>query len=534
MRRAASRFARVRAAIARALALASLACATLASAQVAAPAPTFEVRRYAIEGNSLLPAERLDAVLAPYTGAARSFNDVQAAAAALEQAYAQAGFGAVKVVVPEQRMVDGLVRLQVTEARLRHVTVTGNAAFDAVNIRRSVPSLRQDAAPNTAELGREIRLANENPAKRVSVELFSDAPGIVDAAVTVADEKPWKVGAVLDNTGTPETGRLRSGVFFQQANVADLDHVFTGQYVTSPDHLGEVTILAANYRIPVVGLGDSVDLFGVHADVDSGVVGDLFNLRGRGSVAGIRYNRHLEPAAGYRHRLSFGLEYRVIDNRVSSVAGGADLVPDVTVHPASLGYAGAWLGANHQLDFSTTYVQNIPGGPHGHASDLTAVRSGARASYSMLRASFAYVGTLPEDWQLRIAGDGQYTQDALVSGEQFGIGGQDSVRGFFEREITNDRGYRASVELLTADFGNRMIPGLSARGLVFVDRGGVARNRALAGETTEASIASVGAGVRLALAPRATLRIDVAHVLRGAGSRSRGSESVHFSAGIAF
>lgn len=523
-----------RALIACALALAGMAWAPAASAQPTPAGPTFEIRRYAVEGNSILPVERIDTVLAPYTGAARSFGDVQAAAAALELAYAQAGFGAVKVGIPEQRMNDGSVRLEVVEARVRNVTVGGNAWFDADNIRRSLPALRRGAAPNTGDLGRDIRLANENPAKRIGVELSSDAPGSVDAAVVVADDKPWKVGAVLDNTGTPETGRLRSGVFFQHANVADSDHVFTGQYVTSPDHLDEVTIAAVNYRIPLYGLGDSIDLFGVHADVDSGVVGDLFNLRGRGDVAGIRYNRNLEPSAGYRHRLSLGLEYRVIDNRVSTVAGGTDLVPDVTVHPASLGYAGAWVGAGHQLDFSGTYVRNIPGGRHGHASDLAAARNGARASYSMLRASFNFIGTLPEDWQLRVAGDGQYSEDALVSGEQFGLGGQDSVRGFHEREIVDDRGWRTTVELLTADFGNRMLPGLSARGLVFVDRGRVARNRALAGETTQASIASVGAGVRLALAPRATLRIDVAHVLRGGGSRSRGSESVHFSAGVAF
>jgi hypothetical protein len=39
----------------------------------------------------------------------------------------------------------------------------------------------------------------------------------------------------------------------------------------------------------------------------------------------------------------------------------------------------------------------------------------------VLRWSATFVRTLPEDWQFRLVGDGQYTRDSLVSGEQFGI-----------------------------------------------------------------------------------------------------------------
>lgn len=517
-----------------ALAFALCAGASTACAQAAPDNPTFEIRSYTVAGNSVLPGRRIESVLAPYTGRERSFADVQAAMAALQQAYARAGYGAVQVSVPEQRLADGNIRLQVVEARLRAVTIAGNEHFDTDNIRRSLPALHDNAPPNTDELAQQIRFANENPAKRIAVELKSDTPGAVDAAVVVRDDKPWKVGAVLDNTGTPATGRLRSGVFFQHADVADLDQVFTGQYVTSPEHLAQVTILAANYRIPLYGVGDSVDLFGVHADVDSGVVGDLFNLRGRGSVVGVRYHQNLRPTADYRHRLSYGFEYRLLDNRVTTLGGGAELVPDVTVHPLTLGYSASWSGERQQLDFSTSYVRNIPGGHLGREADIRAARAGANASYQILRWSATFTRALPEDWQLRFVSDGQYTRDSLVSGEQFGIGGQDSVRGFLEREVVNDSGYRTALELVSPDVGNRMAPGLAANALVFYDFGRVTRNRALAGETGEVSIASFGIGIRLSVAPHATLRLDLAHVMRGTSSRVRGTDGLHFSIGIAY
>lgn len=511
----------------------ALALAAPAFAQEAGQ-PTFEVRGFRVDGNTVLDAARLDAALAPYAGATRSFADVQAAAAALQAAYAQAGFGAVTVVLPEQEVSSGTVRLLVVEPRLRNVVVEGAAAVDADKVRRSLPSLRTGATPNTDALAREIRLANENPARRVGVELKSAAPGAIDAVVSVLQDKPWKIGALLDNTGTPATGRTRIGAFVQYADVAELDHVATLQYVTSTERPADVTIAALNYRVPLPSRGDSIDLYGVYTDVDSGVVNDLFSVRGRGTVAGVRYNQNLRPTASYQHRLVYGLEQRRTDNRVGLVGGTPDLVPDVTLHPASIGYAATWTGDERQLDFSGTGVRNLLGGAHAGAADIATARSGASARYAIVRYAANLQQTLPGDAQLRVAVDGQYTQDALVSAEQFGIGGQDSVRGFDERELISDIGTRATLELQTPNFGDRLGSGVTATFLVFADQGWLRRNHPLPGEVVQTRIASVGAGLRLSVAPSWHVRVDAARVTQGTATRPRGAERLHFSLGFAY
>src|SRR6185295_8975553 len=95
--------------------------------------------------------------------------------------------------------------------------------------------------------------------------------------------------------------------------------------------------------------------------------------------------------------------------------------------------------------------------------------------------------------------NGQYTKDALVSGEQFGLGGPDSVRGYQLREVSNDRGYSTQAELYTPDFARKF--GLSdsykARALAFYDWGSAQRNKAVAGDLVRDSISSIGLGVRL-------------------------------------
>jgi hypothetical protein len=48
------------------------------------------------------------------------------------------------------------------------------------------------------------------------------------------------------------------------------------------------------------------------------------------------------------------------------------------------------------------------------------------------------------------------------------------------------------------------------------------------------SISSVGAGLRVSIAPHYQMRLDLAHVTRGFGDRRRGEDHVHFSVGVAY
>src|SRR6185503_6122595 len=106
----------------------------------AAP-PKFEIKRYVVDGNTLLAREKIDQVLARYSGADKDFGDVQRALEALQGAYQEAGYGGVEIRLPEQELERGEVRFVVIETRIARVLVEGNEHFSVANIRRSVPSL---------------------------------------------------------------------------------------------------------------------------------------------------------------------------------------------------------------------------------------------------------------------------------------------------------------------------------------------------------------------------------------------------------
>lgn len=527
-------------------------------APAALDTPTFEIRRFVFAGAMLIPREELEQRTRAFTGPARNFGDVQRALEAVERAYSDAGYNAVQVVLPEQELERGEVRFEIVESRIGRVMVEGNQFFDEANIRASVPSLASGSAPNIASIARNLRLANENPAKQATVLLRSgQSEATVDAVVRVVDEDWLKFGVTLDNTGNDETGRLRIGLGLQHANVFGLDHVLNLQYVGAPysesrtqggefDDLSlkpsdRVLIVGAGYHIPLYALGDALDFIAGYSDVDSGTLQGLFNVAGAGTIFAGRYTRNLNAIGNYDHRVQFGLDYRAYDNSgVQVVGSGIQLVPDITVHPWSLSYLGQLRLADSETLFSLGFSQNIPGGSDGTQADFCATRNNgagdcARARYQIWQPAFSHSQALPADWQLRFAMNGQWTPDQLVPGEQFGLGGMDSVRGFFVREVANDKGYRGSGELYTPDLGAGIgVAGLRLRALVFGDWGAVRRNDPAPGEPRGQSIGSTGLGIRLAYQRELTLRADWGYVLNGGGQQAKGDSMVNFRVSYIF
>ncbi|MEI7970194.1 MAG: ShlB/FhaC/HecB family hemolysin secretion/activation protein [Betaproteobacteria bacterium] len=488
--------------------------------------PRFDILRYAVDGVTLLSPSKIEAALQPLTGRQQDFGTVQKAMMALEKAYAAAGFTAIQVSLPEQELRDGEVRLQVRELRLGQLSIEGNRFFDESNVRASLPALKPGAAPNVDAVARNLRTANENPSKGTTVILSSGrTDGTVDATARIVDQQSWRAALTVDSTGTPSTGILRTGVSAQHANLFNRDHVISGQYITSPAYPNRVSIVGLGYHVPLYSAGDSVDYAYVFSDVDSGQVstaGGNFAISGGGHFHALRYNLNLPRSGNWDRKFQFGLDWREYTNSVRFNGAPGSQVPDQTVHPWSIGYSARYRTRQDDLSLFLSVYRNVPGGPDGDAAAFNRSRQGADSVYTIWRFAGAYLRTLPKDWQVRTSVSGQYTSDLLVAGEQFGIGGMDSVRGFLEREVANDRGVRAGLELYSPDLGLGLEHGFRTRVLGFADYGYVARNRPLPGEVTAETISSYGLGMRSSYRDLLNVRLDVGQVHQGGGTQRQG------------
>jgi hemolysin activation/secretion protein len=213
-------------------------------------------------------------------------------------------------------------------------------------------------------------------------------------------------------------------------------------------------------------------------------------------------------------------------------------VPDITVHPVSVGYAGLKRMTASEWAFNGSISANIPGGNDGQQVDFDRTRPGATANYVILRAGTSFSHAFRNEWQARVALTGQYTENSLIPGEQFGIGGVNTVRGYLPREAANDRGYAAQLELYTPNWADKA--GLSdkwrSRLVGFYDFGAVSRNNVVISEQALAGkyLASTGIGLRLSYGKSVSLRVDLAQILKAHGTRQTDDQRLNASLAIIY
>jgi len=479
----------------------------------------FSIAHYVVHGNSLIPPSVIDAVLAPYTGPGRDFGTVQQALEALEKAYASKGFNAVQVILPEQTLESGTVHFQVIESRLATVRVQGNRNFSSENYQRALPSLASGKTPNFDQMVDNLRLMNENPAKQATVVMRAgETEGEVDAVVRASDQPPIRYAMTFDNTGNPQTGPFRIGAAVQHANLFDSDHVVSFQAITSPLRARQVRIYGLGYQAPLYSLNSSVGMFLGYSNVNSGLVntvGGNFNIAGSGIILGLRYTQLIPKRGDWEHKLALGWDWRAYQSNVTIAGGTTKLVPDVTVQPLSITWQSTLKKADSELSGYVSLVQNLPGGNDANDTQFQKIggRPGANSLYQLWRYGFNFQKALGGDWTVRARLAGQHTQQSLVTGEMFGIGGADSVRGFLEREHSNDKGHSGSLEVYSPELGRYVMDNLNLRVLGFYDFGWVKRVHPTPSEIYSTGIASRGLGVRAALGRDTSLRLDYAQVI---------------------
>lgn len=490
----------------------------------ATPPARFEVSRYQLEGGPLPEPARLGAVLAPYTGADRTLEDLQGARAALESLLRENGHPFAVVQLPPQTVSkDGAVTLRIVEYTIGRITLDGAQFHDRDNVLRSLPALAEGAVPQLGALDAQLLLTNDSPVKRTTVTMQPGLHDTIDFAVQVQDARPWRFATTVDNTGTDETGKLRFGLGFQHANLWNRDHILSVQYVTAP-HRDEdpgqlafpieddVRIVGGSYRIPIPRARGALELYGGNANVDSGVVAGLFSITGRGSVLGSRFVYNLPTREAWTQRLSAGYETRDYDNDVQLEGGSEQLVPDYRVNPFSLGYIAEAQYRQINASAQLTLARNLPSGSNSGAADFDAVREGATRDYTLVRLGGGAQLGLGGAGEMAFRLDSQYTSDLLVPGEQFGIGGMNSVRGLEERQFISDRGVSTSLEWLSPDlFSNA--PRFTTRVLVFVDAAWGETIRPTAFEQGSIDVQSIGAGLRLGNGQSLNFRLDYGHLI---------------------
>lgn len=478
----------------------------------------FAVTGFTFEGTLPVPQERAAAVVAPFAGPAVGIDQLQGAASALEAELTARGFPFYRVILPPQSL-EGVVTLRVLPFKLGNIVVSGNQHFSTENVLASLPALKKGESPNISAIGRNRSAANEHPTKEVDITFRqSEIADAVDAEVKVTDGPPLGFFVGLNNTGDRRTGSWRATLGAQHTNLWNRDHSLTATYTTSPEKTSDVKQYGLYYRMPFYSVSGALTVFYAYSDVNSGTVANVFEVSGRGRFSGLHWRQHLTPRGAYSHSIEAGLDDRFFDNNV--VFGSTQIGVDVRSRPVSLSYLGRFDLTDAVLAGSLQYAHNLSGGTDNNDAAYSGNRAGATRDWDALRYSLDGSWRFAP-WILAMRVRGQYANEPLIPGEQFGLGGANSIRGLREREVSGETGLTVTAE------GLLPLPweGLSA--IVFVDAGEVRVKDAGVGQQARIGAAGAGVGLRWSIARRFHVAIDAAQVLDGTTASSAGDRRVH-------
>jgi len=496
----------------------------------AAGSATFEIKGFKLHGENPLGESKTSQVLAPFVQAKATIDTLQQATAALETALRDAGYGLHRVALPPQEIGEQ-VRLDIVKFTMGKVTLEGNQQFGDANIRRSLPELKEGTTPNFNRLSVQTTIANENLGKQVQVALKeSEEPDKVDAKVVVKETKPWNFSASLSNAGAVSSGRDRLTVTAGHSNLFDRDHQFVGAYTTSIERTSDVKQLGLSYRAPMYQWGGVIGASYTQSDV----VGSFgsFSSTGAGHTLGVSYTSYLPAQGGSRDYFSFGLDDKVFDvAKINGIAAPGQVAR--RSRSINTGYTRRVESDTAVWGFNAEFVAGVPGGSGNSLSAfVTEDPRISTARWKAVRGGGNYSAGFAGNWVWTAKLQGQYSPDALISGEQFGAGGSSSVRGMGERPVSGDKGVFGSIEITTPE----MAPGLRWAG--FFDAAQVENNNPNAtNKPPRDSIASVGLGLRYGV-NQMTLTADYARVLNGSvvptANVSKGDDKLHLNMAVRF
>lgn len=510
--------------------------------------PRFNVQRYRITGNSVLSPQTMAMVLTNIDGAFGtnvSIAGVRTVVEQLQKAYRDRGYVTVAVGLPQQKLTNATVKIQVTEGWLAAIEVKGNRYFSSNNIMRALPSLHTNILLNGPVLQAELNRANANQDRQIYPVIGPGPdPGTSELTLNVKDQLPLHAKSEFNNQSTPGTPPLRLNTSAVYDNLWQLEHQIGVQYGFSPQDYkaGDqwdfydrplVAYYSAFYRLPLsnpqsientveskpgsFGYSEAtrqfqlppptgqtaLTVYASRATIDTGIenLGNsvLFDVPSVRVLSQQKYQQGItiNDTAGFQlsqplpqfddisSTLAGGFDYKIFsqvnyqtnifsDTEFSKNPFGQTIettsyidVPTPTANqqvnylPFELSYntsynnflgpftAGLGLSVNTWFNSSTLYPAstNGPANLHGVKS-LQNITGSTKSTghWVILKPSFSQTIVNLDNWTTSARLDGQWASEPLISNEQFGIGGVNSVRGYHEGQAFGDCGWHLSLE----------------------------------------------------------------------------------------
>lgn len=412
-----------------------------------APA-SFDLFELRVKGNTLLDKKQLERTIYPFLGPNKSIDNVEKARAALEALYHTQGYQTVAVDIPEQDVKNGVVQLQVVEGKVAKLRVKDSHYFDQGKIKAAVPELAEGTVPNFPKMQKQLaELATASPDRQiVPVLRAGETPGTLEVDLKVKDELPFHGKIELNGRNTTATSRLRLVNSLRYDNLWQRMHSASLMYQVSPEAAEEVDVWAGTYAMPLFDTDSKLAFYAVSSSSTAQIAqAGALSVIGIGNIYGARLIKPLKALDNYFHNFTAGVDYKDFKEDLALLSADTIKTP-ITYLPFLAQYGATLRGASSMTTFDIGAHFSVRGLGNDQ-KEFENKRYLAKANYLFLTGNLKHEQRLPLDMQLVSRFAGQVADTPLISNEQFSLGGDQSVRGYFETQALADDAVFASLEL---------------------------------------------------------------------------------------
>lgn len=433
-----------------------------------ASALRIRVERFVFNGNRVFSNSALQKVVAPFSKREVTSEELEEARLAVTAKYVDAGYITSGAVLPDQDLNGGAIEMDVIEGRLTKIELGGSWWFRPWWLRHE---LRRAAGKplNFNQLKERLQLLRQDPGiAQINAELMPG--GKLGESILKAEVKeiqPFRFGVEVSNRRPPSVGSEIVDVSLADLNLTGhSDPIF---FRWSPVHavsetpdrweFSDLENIEGSYRFPISPWHTTLEVHG--SRFDSSIVEEQFsalNITSKTKQVGATLRQPWWESVNTEVSTSLTFDRResrsfLLGQPFTLSAGAFDGETRVSVLRFALEVVNR--SQKHVLALRSTFnvginefdaTRNVGGASGG---------TGAGARRRLPDGQFVswlgqgqYVRRLFDTDNLAVLRlNAQFSNDPLLSLEQYSLGGAQSVRGYRENLLLRDNGVFASAEL---------------------------------------------------------------------------------------
>lgn len=420
------------------------------------------IKQIKLTGSTVFSQQQLKQITQLYENRTVTNQELQTLKYQLTRYYIDHGYINSGVILPDQKIEDGIIQLQVIEGELTEFTISGNDWLNSAYIDERV--VQSFGSPlNIKEIQERLLLLQQDPLiERVNAELHPGLkPGESSMNLSITEATPYQAGFVVANDRSPSIGSFSGKLWLTHNNLTGRGDALSFSY-TAMEGLDN---FSGSYSLPLTAYDTRLRFY--YQNSESDVVEkpiDKLSIHSRAETYGVSVAQPLYRTPNQTFSMSLAFEYRYsktfLENQPFSFSSG---VPESGEEKGEskisvLRFTQQWLDRNQTQVIAARSTFNLGINTLGATNNSNGMADG---QFFTWLGQFQWIKLLPWlDSQVLFRTDVQLTGDSLLPLEKFSVGGRHSVRGYRENQFVKDNGAATSLEWRIPVF-RLAIPGFS-------------------------------------------------------------------------